>query len=721
MGCYYFLEQDDDVTDRKWSKDGDGAAEDDGKCAAEVLKEGEADVMEDREENETPTKDASTNTPSSMDKIIKLEEESGVSAPVGEAQSSLANAKDYKAGESLTRRANETRSAAETGTGSEKSSSDHLKHSDAETETSEAKAKCCKGLIFPGLQRASLMDVSDGEDKCDVKVKTSEDSDKTKASVSEIVDVNDGGRVPNVNSDGEGAVVTHASKVENLLQKFESIKRRLSDCLNSQGSPLTVKKPKRDDVVVVETGADCDDLIIVESCAEVERPIRHVSGDKCHVKKTGEGAVGKVASPSAEAKGCESDVEIVDLDVDDGQVLRGSPNGDANRDVANSKSCTEAKSGASPSPSPSPSLSGKCCESDVEIVDLNDADDVIVNDREIANVQRLDETKSDVAAAGQIGEVDGSSAKRSKRDDDDSNFSPERKRLKRDVDPDSRGKNSNCEVEIIEIEDDDENKGENGEVGRNGGNAEDSSENASGRKRDVEIPEPRGPGDGAERQTSSKQIESRERRVSDGDRTDSGARAQIIETEDSSDKHFNSANATNPDETFTETESSVRPDPRDELINNEDSSEVHTREADSLCTKSGVEIEIVHDGDRVRESEQEPNENDSKPTNSKNGVNETTIQTLAAEGPIGEVQGSDRRESGPESRALDPGPDVRFAEESETTNQRARGEGVLPRPSSPRANQEFDYVELSWEENISLMKAQIRLMEEKLRLMEMNR
>lgn len=734
-----------------------------------MLKEREADVMKDSEENKslTPTKDVSTNT---LSRYIKLEEEeSEVSAPVSEAQSSLANAKGCKGGEiqitpSLTENsnpevtselgcANETRLATETHTGNETSSLDNLKHGDdkskiSEGESSLAKTKFCDHLIFPRVQSPSLMDVNELQDKSDVKGQISEleiPLDNTKASVSaaeivdlndndrvsqkiaedanknvensksyvsiqtsegqssrcesavEIIDINNNDRVFNISSDEEDAAVTNVSKVENLLEKFESLKQRISDCIHSQGSPGKLKKHKSDDIIT-ETVADCDDLIIVESCMEVERVIagsdpevmevdggstdeqnQHVSNDKRRVNKTStkskrEGPKGKVTSSWDEARGCGSAVEIID--VDDNQSLHKSTN-NTNRDTS-FKCCTDAKSRACPSPSV------KRCGSTFEIVDLNDDDEVVVKDREIINVHGrqisdvakackrgifdriTDEMNSDAEVAAQIREVNGSSAKRPKRDDDDVNFSSDCNRLESTLDPNTQGKNYNRDVEIIEDDDDEIHRSANytnenvakvescaneTKVWRNRGNVKDSSDKVSSREDDVGILDLQGrPGDGAERQSLLEEIESCKRRVSDSNSTDevnldveSDAQAQIIGTEDSSAKHVKSANVTNPggktrEESCAKAQSSVGAGDEDEQINNKNSPKAHISEAESLLAKSDVEIVAVHENDQVlRKSTQEPNQDDTK---SENDVNKTIIQALSAKGPISEVHSS---------------------------------------------------------------------------------
>ncbi|MCJ8734588.1 hypothetical protein PDJAM_G00237090 [Pangasius djambal] len=691
--------QDDDITDRKGSKDGAGAAEDHGKCA-EVLKEREGDVMKDREENEkqTPMRDASVNT--SKDKRIKLEEESGVYAPDGEDQSSLANAKEYKDGGSqitsnlgenfnpeITSEqgcASETR-LARAGNGKR---SGNPKHGDDKTkmskgESSLAKAKCCKRLIFSRVQSPSLMNVNERQDKSDVKGQISGfeiPSDKTKASVSaaeiadvndddrvsqniadskscisiqasegqssrcesgvEVVDVNDDDRVPSISSDDENAVAPNLGKVENLLEIVERLKQKIDDCVNSQGSEVKLKKSKTDDIVV-ETDSDCDDLVIVESCAEVDdsgtdEPNRNASDDKRHVHASGAKSKREVTSSSAAAKGCESAVEIVD--VDDDQVLRKRRN-DANRDEAGSR-----KSRVCPSPSV------KRCEGDVEIVDLNDDDEVIVNDRELVNEHRRwfgdvakgckrkifdgikDEKDSDVAAAAQISEANGSSAKRSKGHD--VNLSSERKPLKSAVDSNSQVKNYDRDVEIIEVDDEIHGRANDRKennvaavescanettVRRNGGNAEDSSDKVSSRGRE---------GENVESQRSLEKIKSCKRNVSDSNITDepnlevkSLAQAKILKTEDPSAKQFKSANVTNPGgKTRKKCAKTPRADDRDDLINNQNSSKAHISKAKSLLTKNDQVL---------RKSTQEPNQDY---TNSKNV---TKTKTLAAKGPIG--------------------------------------------------------------------------------------
>ncbi|MCI4380478.1 hypothetical protein PGIGA_G00240440 [Pangasianodon gigas] len=730
--------QDDDITDRKRSNDGAGAAEDHGKC----VKEREGDVMKDREENEqqTPMKDASVNT--SNDRRIKLEGESGVYALGGEDQSSLANAKEYKDGGSqitsslrenfnpeITSEqgcASETGLAAETHAGNEKRS-ENPKHGDDKTKISEgqsslAKAKCCKRLIFSRVQSPSLMNVNERQDKSDVKRQISEfeiPSDKTKASVSaaeiadvndddrvsqnitnedvansksyvniqasegqssrresadEVVDVNDDDHVPSVSSDDENAVVPNFSKVKNLLEIAERLKRRINDYINSHGSEDKFKKLKTDDIVV-ETDSDCDDLVIVESCAEVDGSSTDEPNQHGSCKR-------EVTSSSAAAKGCESAVEIVD--VDDDRVLRKRTN-DANRDAAGSR-----KSRVCPSPSV------KRCKGDVDddVEDLNDDDEVIVNDQEIVNEHERrfgdvakgckrkifdgikDETNSDVAAAAQNSGANGSSAKRSKLDD--ANFSPVRKPLESAVDSNSQVKNSNHDVELIEVDDNDEihrsanNRNENvatvescaneTTVRRNRGNAEDSSDkvNSCGRR-----------GENVESQSSLEKIKSCKRNVSDSNSTDepnldvkSLAQAQIIETEDPSAKHFKSANVTNPGgktrEKCTKTQRAVD---QDDLINTENSSKAHISKAKSLLNKSDVEIAAVCDSDQVlRKSTQEPNQDD---TNSKNDVNKT--KTLAAKGPISEVQSSSVKNKSCKTAAEIV--DVRDDDQTNDTNQ----------------------------------------------------
>ncbi|XP_060788618.1 uncharacterized protein si:dkeyp-110g5.4 isoform X2 [Neoarius graeffei] len=731
----------DDITDRKGSNDGPGAAEDHGKCA-EVLKEKEADAMKDGEENKslTPTRDVSTNTPS---RYIKLEEERDVPAS-GEAQSSLANAQDCKGGEiqvtprltessnaavtSELGRTNETRLAAETPTGNETSSSD--KHGDDQSQISKgqsslAKTKCSDLLIFPTVQSPLLMDVNELHDKSDIKGRISESEiplDKTETSVSvaeivglnnndrvskkiagepnknvensksggsiqankgqsshcesavEIMDINSDDRVSNVSSDEENAVVTNVSKVEDLLEKFESLKRRINDCVHSHGSAGQFKKHKQCNDVIVETTADCDDLIIVESCVEVESikagsdpevmevkggttdaANRQVSDNKRHVNETStkskrESLKGKVASSSAEVRGCErAAVEIIDED--DNQSLHKSTN-HANRDATSFKCRTETKSRACPSPLE------KRYESAVEIVDLNDDDEVIVKEREIVNVRRrrvgevckrrlvdgfTDETSSDAEIGAQIRGGNGSSAKRPKRvdDDDDVNFSSGCKRLESAVGPNPQGKNYNRDVEIIEVDDDDDddeihrranytNKNltsvdscvKETKVWRNRGNVQDLSDKVSRRENDVEISDPQGRrGDGAERLSSLEKIESCcKRRVSDSNSTnepnldvESDAEAQIIGTEDSTVKHVKSANVTDPSGKTRE----------------ESDTKSQSREAECL-----LEIVAECENDQVL---REPNRDDTK---SKNDVNETIIQILSAKGPFSEVPSS---------------------------------------------------------------------------------
>lgn len=753
------MQEDDDITDRTGSKDGAGSAEDHGKCV-EVLEERERDVMKDREENDshTPhTQDASTNTPSANIRIrgIKLEDESSASMKRADAQSLLANTEDCNGGESrITENSNpeltsergsphEMRLASETRTGKEMSSSDHLKHAEEtrslQDDSSLAKAKCCKHLVFPSLMtgneqndksevkgQISELEIADvnAEDRVSLAEDANEDVATSKpvsltqlemskgqrsrcVSPVEVIDLND----ENQSEEHEKTTISTFNEVDHLLEKFAILRRKINDCINSQGSSVPWKKLKCDDIVM-ETGTKGGNLIIVESCAEIERvtarsdtEVMEVDGSSTqqwnqHVNND------KVARSSAEAKGCESAVEIIDIDDDD--VLRKS----TNQDATNSKSCGGAMSRLSQSPAV------KHRVSPVEIVDLSDDDEVIAKDGKISNAHRrqngdeangckrrmfdgvTDETDSAVAAGAQISDVNGPLAKRSKPDDD-ADFSSECKGLESAIDPDSRVNNYNRDIEIIEVDDDGEGDeveccANERKVQGNRGNDEDSADKVSRREHDGEITDlRRRQGDGVESQSSLEKTESCERHVSRGDDTDdveSLAQAQIIKTEDSSARRCKSADVANPcgitREKCDKTQSSVGADDQDDLINDR----TFSREAD-------VEMAVVRDSDQVSRKRME----------------------ICAEPQMGDVTSSEvtfeHRQSVLERQPFDPDQDGEFVnQQSEATNQHTCGEeaGVLPRLTSPRASQEFDYMGLRREENINLMQAKLREMEEKL-------
>lgn len=331
--------QNDDITERRRrrSKDGTGAAEDHGKCT-EASQESEADAMEEIEEEkqEAPTKDSSTNTPR-----IKPEKTGrGFGA----------------AGSSEHGRANEMTSAS----ANQKSSSDQIKIS----ESSGAKAKCRKNLVYPALHSSSETNANQTPDKNEVKGKigdseigdanaddredAKEDAAKSESYVEvqshegqssrcksavEIMDVTD----DNENSDQESADVKHVSRVEYLLKTCESIQRRIYNCVTSMGPVLERKTLKSPDVVM-ETSAGHDDLLIVKE------PNRHVSGNKRHADRTSVKPVaeGQVLISRSHSRACpsmsrecgESTVEIVDHhDEEDGQIV--CSHGHQNGDVAN--------------------------------------------------------------------------------------------------------------------------------------------------------------------------------------------------------------------------------------------------------------------------------------------------------------------------------------------------------------------------------------------------
>lgn len=669
--------------------------------------------MKDREEKESRVlmRNVSTNTPSSrvLRRGVKLEEGCGVSALGAEAQSLLANADDCQIAAGLNVElgsesgcANETGLSVETRTRNGESQ----RKSDEKTESSESS-------LAKAVQCLSPTNVNQHQDKSDVKdpIKSEIHSDKTKPSVSaaevgdgrdalqlaqklagdasdnvartnvsvnvqvkshcesavEIVDITD--TVSSVSSDDENAVGMDVRKVENLLEKCESLNQRIHNFINCQDSM------RRSDDVAVETGAECDDLIIVESCSgvenvkvrrdtevvEVDGPNRHVSSAKRHANRTSaratrEDAVCKVA----EAKGNESGVEIIDVDED--QELHKSKT-DVHQDATGWKNCSDAKS---------PEM--KDCDTAVEIVDLNDSDEVIVNNRAIANrcgdvakgcKRRLTyETNSDAApAAAQTRDANGSPAKRCKPSSgDDAN---DCKRLERALEPDSQAKKH--DVEIIEVDDDDDDDDEEirrsandtnrnvteaesctteANVRGNRGNVEESSGRASSHKHDGEISDLCARrGDGTQSQSSMEKTESWKRRVHES------------ETEDSSAKCFQSVHVTNPGVKISE-----KCD-EDDLTNNSYSSKAHVHQPRSLFTESDVEIMAGRESRQVsRESPQEPNQD---VTNSN--VNKASVQTLSAECLTSELQSSfDKNKS---RKGTSEMVDVRDDDRSDDTKQ----------------------------------------------------
>ncbi|XP_058246318.1 cilia- and flagella-associated protein 251 isoform X2 [Hemibagrus wyckioides] len=293
---------DDDITDGNRSEDGTGA---------EVLKEREADVMKNREEEEehegeeheeeeeeheeeevkTPMKDASTNTPR-----VKLEPESddGAAGFVSERG-----------------RDDEARSEAETHTGNETSSSDNGDRIKMIDDSSSAgKPTCCKRLLFTNLpgtnangprdksevkgQIGDMASVSAAAEIGDVSQNITEEENEDEAhsknhasthsgrgqssrceSDVEVIDVNDDGEnLPDTSSGRENAAGNNASQVEKMLEICESLKRRISDYVKSINC-------KRHDVTM-ETGDDGDELIIVDDDDDVIITDREIGNSRGH-------------------------------------------------------------------------------------------------------------------------------------------------------------------------------------------------------------------------------------------------------------------------------------------------------------------------------------------------------------------------------------------------------------------------------------------------------
>ncbi|GAA6065063.1 uncharacterized protein si:dkeyp-110g5.4 isoform X5 [Tachysurus ichikawai] len=715
---------DDDITDRKRSKDGADAAEDHRKCA---LEEREPDVTMDSVNK--PMKDVSTNTPRAGKHLTKLEEEEEE-----EEEESSHNAAGLTIEQ---RRDNEIRSAAETHKGKEKSSSDNehlIKMS--EEKSSVAKPSCCKRLPFTSGQSSSGTDANERQDKSEVKGQicdsasvsaaeivdvnaddrdsqnntedATKDTENTKSHVSvrsgkgqrshnesavEIIDISDD---EDHSSGDENAVGTNASHVEKLLERCEMIKRRISDCVKLQVSALECKKASHD--VAMETGADHNDLIIVDESNQ------EPSSGKHHGNRT-----------DSKREGGESAVQILDLE---------------------QRAC--------------PSAPG---ESVVKILDLSDDDDdeVIITDREFRNSHgpqisdKANGCKRRISG-GTMEEADSDVAtKRCKPEENSDLF--QCKRSESAVDARSQVKNDTGDVEIIEVDDDD-----------------DDDDGVKIFERDGEITELH-----TESQTTLEILKSCKRDVSESHRSDglkvgveSDVEDQRINAEGASEEHFKSdlSRAGKTGERFK--------DEDEDVINKKHSPGAGVNEAKGLYSNSVVQLM------RVQAHDQDLSGDD---TESNHDIN----KTLAAKGPVSKVQSSDQnknvqtatarvnamkpkvthderfnkshvpevqRERASEtendvwvqsnvsdilSAAEDPaceGPQVadvldssalfehsEFGEEkSEATNQSSRdgGAGVWLRPASPQVGHEVDYVMLRREENISCTRAKLRRIEEKL-------
>ncbi|XP_053360381.1 uncharacterized protein si:dkeyp-110g5.4 isoform X1 [Clarias gariepinus] len=659
----------DGITDRKRSKD----AEDDGK-RAEVLKESEADVTKNGDENypaKNPlTKDANTNTPSAEEKImqIKLEEETSASAPCGEAQSSLANTEDCGGGEDRI-----TLALTESST----------------LESSLAKAKYCKHVTFSRVQSPSVTSENEHQGKIDCKGQSSEleiPQDKTEASVraAEVVEVNIAHRAvqenagdtnedgvkskpsisiqaskgqsshceradetvnisseDNVGSGDANAVGTNGSKVKHLLEIVERIKQGNNNSVNDQASSVELAKCKNDDIAV-ETGADCDGLIIEKSCVEVEsvsagshmeviecsardESDRHTSGDESQVNETGaetkrEGPVSIVTNLSVEAKGCEGAVQI--SDTADSHALHKCTN-----DVNREKSCAGVKC---------PSLTLKHCEGAIEIVD--DVDDENDTTRpESGNklgpetpdgakgckrkifTRTVDETSLDVVAVAQISENNISSAKRCKHDDDDDvEFLSESKPVIK-----HKHKATNHDHDVVIIEDDDN---EDDKINRSSNSTNEISVSSLD-ECDLEILDVRGcQGDDVELQSILEKMKSRKRCISDSEDVEVCTESQINKTEDSSTKRFKTEDTTNSGAKTVGKSAGARD--QDDQINNKTPSEACISEAEQLLTRNDVEILTTRNSNEVScKSGNEP-------------ISDGTDYNTAAAGLISEVENS---------------------------------------------------------------------------------